>query len=1157
MKYHENVLTVRWRRRPAAELSAAHQRLLDRDRASESGDDAARRLLTELEQHVTAAHEAYHRGNYSFAAQEYRLAQGWILEQLDPRVSARTTQRRGRSAPVDGRLFRPLLAAGFELVEALEPAVPEREFAARARVPQELEGALGRLGAGRVRLADERIQAARNGAELAAAHAERGEWSRALASVSEGRERLGPAADPESREAAAALDLSEAAVRIQIGDMEVANALLRRSGVAFAQAGDLIGQAQVEFNRAALLKRQGQSDESEQALTRGGRLLDRAKGVDTPAAPPPAPPIPRLRSAATALVARRGRGTLELSRLDELRTGGGLAVTYRLPGRGGGWLTQRVESAAEARERGARKSLTLALGEHTVTVTWTAGGDPPIEELIAGYFEKHAEADALEGLIGPPDSDAELAILLPHLYLYVIPLALADALHALGDYAGAEMRYLTVANYAYLNLEIELPALWRKIAQNVLAWGDMLYKAEEVQQALDVYRKVVEPPQAPQVVPVGAPLYAHSKLGLVGTKVREMLEHLAEQGAGSLNPLLAAVVLEIRARVLQIQGGLDFLGMPSQFVPIWSFDYLQGVARYLAQQAVQVEREAVRFLDSAENEQMTLLQLQQAVDITAAERELARAQVGAAEAEASVYALGIGVALVRTELARDDRDDYEEMAEARNAYNSAILREAKDIDPDDPESVFALNEELRDRRVLEYELAARDRQIEELEMAIEVAQVQHKAAEARVVVAQHMEQVAGLKAQAVAEQLQGYQDQFFTPDVWKQMADFMTTVARRYLAMATSVARLMQRAYNFELDENRQVIRVDYSGTGVQGLLGGDLLLLDIDSFTHALITTVRPKETPIKETISLRASYPYPFETRLRTTGKLEFETRLLDFDIRHPGMYARRLERAEVEIDGVLPASGVHGTLTNEGISIDRKANGDLRFRVQSRETLPLSQYRIREDSLVFPADSRQLAVFQGAGVASTWTLELPRATNDLDFDAITDVRLVLYYQARFDPQLAQKVRDEIAATPGVFASARQMPLRWLYPDSFFHFLESGRLELALAPADLPYHHTEPRLRHVAVRLIGDAGVVGGAQLRLATPVSVEPVLAGLDGEGLASSVNGHPWQALIGGDVLGGYALELRAEENPTLVRDGRLELAGVRDALLFLEYGFTPR
>jgi hypothetical protein len=79
----------------------------------------------------------------------------------------------------------------------------------------------------------------------------------------------------------------------------------------------------------------------------------------------------------------------------------------------------------------------------------------------------------------------------------------------------------------------------------------------------------------------------------------------------------------------------------------------------------------------------------------------------------------------------------------------------------------------------------------------------------------------------------------------------------------------------------------------------------------------------------------------------------------------------------------------------------------------------------------------------------------------------------------------------------------------------------------------------------------------LRFATPGHAETTAADLDANGLASTGPGHSWQPMLGGSVLGDYAVELRAEEAPSLVVDGRLDLSGVDDVLVFLEYTFTPR
>src|SRR5262249_46653522 len=152
------------------------------------------------------------------------------------------------------------------------------------------------------------------------------------------------------------------------------------------------------------------------------------------------------------------------------------------------------------------------------------------------------------------------------------------------------------------------------------------------------------------------------------------------------------------------------------------------------------------------------------------------------------------------------------------------------------------------------------------------------------------------------------------------------------------------------------------------------------------------------------------------------------------------------EIDVEGIVPVTGISGTLTNNGISsyrlpamlIPPNANG-LKYRVQSRETLVLSDYAVRMDSPLVTQDSRMLRVFQGAGMASSWRLDLPKAINDIDYGALTDVRLTFYYKARYDPDLRDSVLATLAALPGITARQRSLPTRWVFPDAFFHFQDT----------------------------------------------------------------------------------------------------------------------
>src|SRR5262249_13790778 len=196
-----------------------------------------------------------------------------------------------------------------------------------------------------------------------------------------------------------------------------------------------------------------------------------------------------------------------------------------------------------------------------------------------------------------------------------------------------------------------------------------------------------------------------------------------------------------------------------------------------------------------------------------------------------------------------------------------------------------------------------------------------------------------------------------------------------------------------------------------------------------------------------------------------IKCETRSEDFAYYYPGRSAGRIDAVEVEIDGIVPVSGVSGALTITGISSSRLPaslipphSDGLKFRVQPKETLVISDYSARQDALLSPQDQRIMRVFQGAGVASSWRLDLPKGINDIDYGALTDVRLTFYYKARFDPNLRDVVLAQINALPGINGRQRSIPTRWVYPDAFFHFQDTGNLSFTLRRRDFRSNETLP---------------------------------------------------------------------------------------------------
>src|SRR5206468_9997266 len=118
-------------------------------------------------------------------------------------------------------------------------------------------------------------------------------------------------------------------------------------------------------------------------------------------------------------------------------------------------------------------------------------------------------------------------------------------------------------------------------------------------------------------------------------------------------------------------------------------------------------------------------------------------------------------------------------------------------------------------------------------------------------------QLAELRLAQVQAQLAFFNGQEFTPELWDNLAQAQRDISRRYLDWAISAAFLMERAFEYQYDTEVTRIRFDYERSELHGLLAGDFLLADIDSFSFdRLLETA--KRVPIKVSIPLADRYPF-----------------------------------------------------------------------------------------------------------------------------------------------------------------------------------------------------------------------------------------------------------------------------------------------------------
>jgi hypothetical protein len=134
----------------------------------------------------------------------------------------------------------------------------------------------------------------------------------------------------------------------------------------------------------------------------------------------------------------------------------------------------------------------------------------------------------------------------------------------------------------------------------------------------------------------------------------------------------------------------------------------------------------------------------------------------------------------------------------------------------------------------------------------------------------------------------------------------------------------------------------------------------------------------------------------------------------------------------------------------------------------------------------------------------------------------------------------------------------LRWVYPDAFFHFQDTGELAITIRAGDFRRNETNPVLTTVGVQVVTDGSMpASGLRLSLATPGRAAAA-AQTDAEGVVESdAPASPWTGLAGGSAVGDYLLAVRAADNPAWSTGGTLNLAPIVNVALVLGYSFTPR
>ena len=205
---------------------------------------------------------------------------------------------------------------------------------------------------------------------------------------------------------------------------------------------------------------------------------------------------------------------------------------------------------------------------------------------------------------------------LPRVYCYVVPMAIGDCHAGMGNLEEALESYQSALQYPPLNQSLEVVKVWTRMAQTILEQGDRAYRqaGDDVagyDAAKAFYEQIV---RTDRTIDAASPLYSHARFTDIKTRVNAFLSE-DDPLASAENPVISTLLLEALSRLDQIARQLNFFGFASDYVPPFSFEYLQNTARYFAQQASQTEQRYIQFKSQAENEEFRRDQLDQQAEV--------------------------------------------------------------------------------------------------------------------------------------------------------------------------------------------------------------------------------------------------------------------------------------------------------------------------------------------------------------------------------------------------------------------------------------------------------------------------------------------------------------------------------------------------------------
>ena len=303
----------------------------------------------------------------------------------------------------------------------------------------------------------------------------------------------------------------------------------------------------------------------------------------------------------------------------------------------------------------------------------------------------------------------------------------------------------------------------------------------------------------------------------------------------------------------------------------------------------------------------------------------------------------------------------------------------------------------------------------EAQIQVTQANIQLTGAQLALQVAQQNQTLHQEQIDNIQKQIDFLNDKFTSDSLYDWMVSSLAATYFQSYQLAYQMCKQVERCYQFELGIlDSSFIQFGYWDSLYKGLLSGETLNQDLRRLQASYLQQ-NARRYELSRYVSLGVLDPTVLQ-QLLVTGACDFTLPESLFDNDYPGHYNRRLTRVSLTV--VYPNPGkfdnVKATLTltanqvrintDPGTQYPEKPLGaDTRF-VYNYAAVPqkVAMGNAQDDPGLFIttissniADQRYLP-FENAGAVSTWHLEMPESTNEIDLSTVGDVVLHLYYTA-----------------------------------------------------------------------------------------------------------------------------------------------------------------